>query len=175
MDLQHFRDVDWNAPERFLATLRGVSEHWIMVALVDVAYYLMAQGVAGRLAPMLEQERRHLHDLEQRQKQKMSEWEAARGRIEVAKAELAQLPQPATSEQEGPVRQKMGLASQEAALLATELTRLDELLKRQRDKVRGMGVVMDRLLASTMPELGEQMGLTEFLASVSHDDDSPTP
>ena len=173
MDLQHFQDVDWNAPDNFLATLRGVSKHWIMSALMDVAYYLMAQGVTGRLAPILKQERRYLQGLEQRQKQKQSEWEAAVGRIEVAKAELAQPPQPATFEQEQAVRQKISQASQEAALLATELTRFDEPLKQQRDKVRGMGVVLDRLLAATLPELGEHLELAEFLASISDEDDLP--
>lgn len=53
MDLQHFRGVDWNAPDSFLTTLRGVSEHWMMATLVDAAYYVMAQDVAGRLAPTL--------------------------------------------------------------------------------------------------------------------------
>jgi len=118
MDLQHFRGVDWNAPDSFLTTLRGVSEHWIMATLVDVAYYVIAQDVAGRLAPMLDQERQHLDDLEQQHEQKLSEWEAARERIEAAKAEMARLPQPVTAEQEQPVLQKVGRASQEAALLA---------------------------------------------------------
>ena len=71
------------------------------------------------------------------------------------------------------MRQKISQASQEAALLATELTRFDEPLKQQRDKVRGMGVVLDRLLAATLPELGEHLGLAEFLASISDEDALP--
>ncbi len=169
MDLEHFQDVDWNDPNTFLSTLRGVSEHWIMSSLVDVAHYLLAQGVAGRLAPMLEQERQRLHDLEQVRQRKLSEWEAAQGRIEAAKVEMAQLPHPATSEQEQAVRQKMSQTSQEAALLATELAKLDEPLKQQSDKVRGMSAVLDRLLATSLPKLGAQLGLAEFLASVSDD------
>lgn len=173
MDLQNFRDVDWDAPEGFLATLRGVSKHWIMSSLMDIAYYLMAQGVAGRLAPMLEQERQYLHNLEEQQKQKLSRLEAAQGQIETVKGKLARLPQPATPEQEQMVRQKLSQASQEAARLATELARLDETLAQQHNKVRGMSTVLDRLLATSLPELGGQLGLAEFLASLGDDADLP--
>ena len=161
--------MDWNAPDSFLAALRGVSEHWIRVTLVDVAYYVMAQDVAGRLAPLLEQERRHLYDLEQQKAQKVSKWQIAQERLEAAKAELAQLPDPATFEQEQPVLKKIGQASQEAAVLAAELTRLDESLNKQREKVCGMAQVRDGLLAAKMPELGDMLGLNEFLTSARDD------